>query len=86
MHITITEQEYKELLKLKREHEFMLSRLYTRIKELDEKSKKLNKTAFKINRGDTVQNMEWVKLHYEISLLFYFVPNERVEALEELLA
>jgi predicted CopG family antitoxin len=81
MQITITEQEYQELLRIKREHKFISSRLYNRIKELDKDSKRLNKTTFKTNAGDIVQNIEWVKMRYEISSLLYFVPDEKLEEL-----
>jgi hypothetical protein len=82
MQITINEDEYQELMRVKREYEFITRRLYSRIRELRKESDKLNKTSFVTNDGDSVQNIEWVKLRYEISDLLYYVPDE---ALEELL-
>lgn len=81
MMIQLTEAEYEELMRVKREHEFITNRLYARIKELDKDSKCLNKTAFVTNADDTVQNIEWVKMRYEVSLLLHFVPDEKLEEL-----
>jgi hypothetical protein len=77
----ISKKEYQELMQIKRQHDFITTRLYGEIKRLDEDSKRLNKTAFVTNAGDTVQNIEWVKIRYKISLLLHFVPDEKLEEL-----
>jgi hypothetical protein len=54
MHITITEQEYQELMRVKREHEVLRNKINTRIGQLKEgrkdsrlsESEKLTMTIF----------------------------------------
>jgi len=81
MMIQLTEAEYQELMRVKRQHQFITESLYARIEELREKSDKLNKISFKTGDGDQVQNIEWVTLRYEISFLLDFVPDEMIKEL-----
>ena len=83
MKVTITDEEYQELMRVKRKYEFIRTRLKERLKDLIDDSKKLNKTAFKTNDGDIVQNLEWVKLRYEISNVLHFVPDDELKELLE---
>jgi predicted CopG family antitoxin len=81
MEVTITEHEYEELMRIKREHQFITERLYGQIKALKKEADKLNKSSFTTNDGDAVQKIEWVTLRHKICELLYLVPDQCIEEL-----